>query len=242
MDRTSHRATYRTIDRRTFSTTALAFLFNPKLYASQASRPTDTKDINAVYTAVLSARCTCCTDPKQQWVIDDHTYAPTLPILDTKTYTPIEHARLIAANGFLASITPPADRIDDATAALADLKQRLDPPTPIDAHLKLPQPYRLVTPEERHQYFVLNYRGGIYSPELEARAAAVPKPYRREFEHVYGIDSLSPIGFNPTQTLAILSYRTQSSGCTDESWHVLERSAVAWHELKWPSIGNNECT
>lgn len=193
-------------------------------------------DADEVYSVVLTEQCSCCRDPDEKWLIDGQTYAPPMPILSMSARTPFERARSQSP-----SIRPPVESIEDAREMLADIRRQIAHPIPIDSRLKLPRPYRLITAEEQRTFFTLHPQTNVYDPALEARAAAVPGKFRSAFEHVKGIDSLSPVGFNAKRSLALFSYRRAGGSCVNESWYVLEKKRGRWQQLDWNISGVESC-
>lgn len=225
-------------NRRVFTTSALAFGLMPNLRALSATSRAD--DIDAIYSLILSAECTCCAKPKDKLLIDAFTFQPTDPIVANRTYTALDRAKHVPGS-LTPFVSPPADRLEDAAELVADFIKQNVQQMPVQGRLKLPRPYHLVTPEERRQYFVLNPQGNVYDPSTKAQAATVPAKVRREFKHATGIESLSSVGFDSKQILALFTKRSISNGCSSESWYVLEKTEKGWIQLKWPTWGMSVC-
>jgi hypothetical protein len=67
------------MDRRCFSFYAIAFALHPAAPAQEASPAAES--LSETYSSVLRSRCNCCSNRKDIWFIDSHTYAPELPQL-----------------------------------------------------------------------------------------------------------------------------------------------------------------
>jgi hypothetical protein len=229
---------YDVMNRRVFTTSALAFGLISSLRALPAT--SRTKDIDAVYSLILAAECTCCAKPKNKLFIDAFTFQPANPIVAARTYTALERAQHVPGS-LSPFIYPPVNRLEDAAELVADFTKQNIQQVPIQDRLKLPRPYHLVTPEESRQYFVLNPQGNVYDPSTKDQVATVPAKVRREFKHATGIYSLSSVGFNSKQTLSLFAQRSISNGCSSESWYVLEKTENGWVQLKWPTSSMSVC-
>ena len=230
------------MNRRVFIASALAYSTLPRLRAQSASLLAAARadDVNAVYSLVLTEECTCCPNNKDKLLIGAFTYQPADPVVATRTYTAMERA-MNAPGANSPSISPPVDRLTDAAVLVAGFREQNRPKIAIDARLKLPRPYHLVTAQEELQYFILNPQGNVYDPTVAARAATVPANVRREFKHATGIHSLSPVGFNAERSLALFARRSVSNSCSTENWYVLEKTGSRWLRLGWPTSGMNVC-
>lgn len=120
---------------------------------------------------------------------------------------------------------------NDLAAAYNQRLQRTASPMAADA--VFPFPHHILNDAEVTQFQALYPGGGVYSEELERKRRAVPARYRRLFGGTTTLCEVSRVAFTSGDTIAVVGLRSSDSGCSTETWHVLEHTKDEWHGLGW---------
>lgn len=127
----------------------------------------------------------------------------------------------------------PASRQTAFSEALTDAQQRSTERAYIPKDLKLPRPYRLLTPAQADEYSGL-------TPHVVAPGWKQNERAERFFRGWDELSSISLPYYSKDKSLALV-WAATSSGCSDWGWWFFLRSNQGWTQQNWKTERRSVC-